>query len=273
MTQDQLERIKERQLEIMDEIHRLCETNKISYYIIGGTLLGAVRHKGFIPWDVDIDIAMTREEYIRFKEICARELGRDYFYTDYHDEKNYIAPHARVCDRNSRLEIKFDRLNSFNMVSGIYIDVFPLDNAPDDVSLREWQAQKLKAVRILKERRIPYSYSAKRWKRIAHHIRSFLLSWISVPKLNAYQQNLMMKFSSEDTQCVCSMASQYAYSKQCMPREIYGTPVLLEFEGRKYYAPEKYTDYLTRIYGDYMQLPPEEKRRANMEIYRTVEFF
>ena len=68
------------------------------------------------------------------------------------------------------------------------------------------------------------------------------------------------------------MASQYTYKKQCMPQEIYGTPVLLEFEGRQYYAPREYTQYLTRLYGDYMQLPPPEKRQANLEIFTAVEF-
>ena len=68
------------------------------------------------------------------------------------------------------------------------------------------------------------------------------------------------------------MASQYAYKKQCMPRDIYGTPVLLPFEGREYYAPERYTEYLTRLYGNYMELPPIEKRQSNMEIYSKVEY-
>ena len=68
------------------------------------------------------------------------------------------------------------------------------------------------------------------------------------------------------------MASQYAYAKQCMPREIYGTPTLLEFEGRKYYAPQQYRQYLTRLYGDYMQLPPPEKRQANLEFFTSVVF-
>jgi lipopolysaccharide cholinephosphotransferase len=83
----------------------------------------------------------------------------------------------------------------------------------------------------------------------------------------------MQKYSGETTQCLCSMASQYAYHKQCMPAGIYGKPVLLEFEGRAYYAPEQYREYLTRLYGDYNKLPPEEKRQANLELHHSIEFW
>lgn len=257
----------------MDEIHRICEKNAIKYYMIAGTLLGAVRHKGFIPWDVDIDIAMPREEYARFKEVCMQELCEDYYYCDYQNVKYYLCPHARICDKKSSVMAKYDHVNPIRATHGIYIDVFPLDNAPDDEKLRERQARKLKKLRILKEKRMPYSYSLNRWKRMIHYGRSMLLFWIPARGLNQYQQKCMQKYSSFQTECLCSMASQYTYAKQCMPREIYGRPTLLEFEGRHYYAPEKYTEYLTRLYGDYMQLPPENKRRANMELYRTVEFF
>ena len=77
---------------------------------------------------------------------------------------------------------------------------------------------------------------------------------------------------TEETKCICSMASHYSYAKQCMPREIYGTPVLLEFEGRQYYAPAQHNEYLQRLFGDYMQLPPEEQRQANLEIFTSIEY-
>ena len=81
-----------------------------------------------------------------------------------------------------------------------------------------------------------------------------------------------MKYKDINTECLCSMGSRYAYKKQCMSREIYGTPTLVDFEGRKYYAPENCHEYLVRLYGDYMQLPPEEKRQANMDIFTKIDF-
>ena len=272
MTQEELRKVGLIQLEIMDEVHRICEKHSITYYMIAGTLLGAVRHGGFIPWDLDIDLGMPREAYERFKSVCASELDGRYVYLDHTSHPNYIRPHALVARKDTKLHIKYDYLNPRIMDMGVYLDIFPLDNAPDQEASREKQAKALKKIRKFKEYRLPYSYSYKRWKRYAHYAVSALLAWAPVSKINDYQQKLMQKYRDEKTECICSMASQYAYKKQCMPRWIYGTPVLLEFEGRKYCAPEKYTEYLNRLYGDYLQLPPVEKRQANLEIYTALEF-
>ncbi len=272
MTIEELRRIGLVQLDIMDEIHRICEAEKITYYIIAGTLLGAVRHGGFIPWDLDIDIGLKREDYERFKVVCAKHLKAPYAYWDHHNCRCFPRPHALISRTDTNITVKYDQKNPKLMDLGIYIDIFPLDNAPDDPKLRKKQEKALLRIRKFKSYRIPYSYSHKLWKRYAHFMVSFLLSWIPVPAINQQQQNQMKKYSFQDTAKICSMASQYPYEKQCMSREIYGTPVLLEFEGRKYYAPEKYEEYLTQLYGDYMQLPPEEKRQANLAYYTSVKF-
>lgn len=271
MTQEELRKIGLLQLEILDEVHRICEKHNIAYYMIAGTLLGAVRHKGFIPWDLDIDIAMPREDYDRFKTISKTQMTGRYSYIDYLDQPDYMRPHALIVRNDTRIHFKYDCVNPKTYDLGVYIDVFPLDRAPDDEKLRKKQAKKLKNIRKLKDCRIQYCYSFKAWRRYVHYGISFLLSWIPVRAINRYQQEQMQKYRNEQTACICSMASQYAYEKQCMPQEIYGTPTLLEFEGRQYYAPEKYTEYLTRLYGDYMQLPPPEKRKANLDIFTAVE--
>ena len=141
MTLEELRQIGSVQLEIMDEVHRLCEKHGITYYMIAGTLLGAVRHKGFIPWDLDIDIGMPRQEYDRFRQVCAEELGANCVYLDLDSHPNYIRPHALVMRKDTRLQIKYDDVNPKTMELGIYLDVFPLDNAPDEESLREKQAK------------------------------------------------------------------------------------------------------------------------------------
>lgn len=270
MTTEELRKIALVQLDMMDKIHDICRSQNITYFIIAGTLLGAVRHKGFIPWDLDIDIAMPRQDYERFKEACAMHLKEPYVYLDHNNCRVYPRPHALISRTDTNVVTKYDRMNPKLMDLGIYIDIFPLDNAPDNLDLRRKQAQKLLRIRKFKSYRIPYSYSHKKWKRNAHYAVSALLSWIPVRSINQYQQRQMTQYADQNTKCICSMASQYAYAKQCMDRGIYGTPVLLEFEGRKYYAPEQYTQYLTQLYGDYMQLPPVEKRNANLEFYASV---
>ncbi len=273
MTQHDLDRIKNTQLQIMDSIHRFCTENDIVYYIIGGTLLGAVRHKGFIPWDIDIDIAMQRQDYEKFKCLWMSRMNEQYRYYDHTMTKNYWRPHAIVFDTNTRIHIKNDSNNKNVDKTGVYIDIFPLDNAPDNEKLRDKQTKKLIKIRKFKAYRIPYSYSKKKIKIFAHRCVSLILSMIaSVPFINRLQQQEMSRYNGSHTECLCSMASQYSYKKQCMPRDIYGKPVLLMFEGREYYAPEKYVEYLTRIYGNYMELPPIEKRQANLEIYSKIEY-
>ena len=272
MTVEELRKIGLIQLEIMDEVHNICEEEQITYYMIGGTLLGAVRHSGFIPWDLDIDVGMPREDYERFKKICSKRLQYPYVYLDHTQCRTFFRPHAVISRMDTRISIKYDDVNPKLLDLGIYIDIFPLDNAPDDSKLRQKQSERLLKIRKFKSIRIPYSYSHKKWKRYAHYAVSAALFWIPVRKINQYQQDQMQKYRYQKTKCICSMGSQYAYSKQCMDREIYGEPVLLDFEGRKYYAPANYKAYLTQLYGDYMKLPPEEKRKANLEIFTGVVF-
>lgn len=272
MTQEELRKVGQIQLDIMDEVHRICLENQITYYMIGGTLLGAVRHKGFIPWDLDIDIGMPREDYERFQAVCKTQLADRFSYIDYNDFRYFPRPHALVTRNDTKIYLQYDHVNPKVWERGVYLDVFPLDNAPDDQKLRQKQAKLLRKLRLLKEHRIPYAYTYKAWKRGLHYIRSGLLSLISVKKLNAYEQKQMQKYRDENTKRVCTMASQYPYESQCMDRQIYGAPVLLEFEGRQYYAPAKYCEYLAQSYGDYMQFPPEAERQANLEVFTSVEF-
>lgn len=271
LTQEQLHQIHATQIQIMDAVHALCEKQNITYYMIAGSVLGAVRHGGFIPWDLDIDIAMLRPDYERFIQLCETQLDEQLCCLHWENNAKHSRPHAVICKKGTVLTLKYDCFNRHADNFGIYIDVFPLDNAPDEEKLRKKHAKQLLSLRKLKERRVPYSYSCDVWRRAVHYTVSFLLSWLPIKTINRYQQQLMQKYRDQQTSCICSMASQYAYEKQCMPRSIYGKPVLLEFEGRRYYAPEKYEAYLTRLYGDYMQLPPEEKRQANLEVYAEVE--
>lgn len=272
MTHEDMKRISAIQLKIMDEVHRLCMENNITYYMIGGTLLGAVRHGGYIPWDVDIDIAMPREDYEVFEKICKTLLSENYDYVNYKTFRNYIRPHALVTHTGSRIHPKYDCVNPKLMDLGIYIDIFPLDNAPEDGGLQKKHAESLLRLRKFKDRRLMYCYSYSRLRRYIHYMVAALLSWISVERINEYQQKLMQKYREEQTGYLCSMGSRYKYEKQCMPREIYGQPVLLDFEGRQYYAPAQYEEYLRRLYGDYMRLPSVEEQQANLELYTSVEF-
>ena len=103
-------------------------------------------------------------------------------------------------------------------------------------------------------------------------IRKLPLFYISIDRLNLQFDKEMHRYDNVDTKFLCSMASHYSYERQCMPKEVYGTPQLVKFENRMYFAPEQLDEYLKRIYKDYMKLPPENERQFNLEYFETVVF-
>ena len=273
MNYSELDKLKHVQMEIMDEIHRLCVENGINYYIIGGTALGAVRHKGFIPWDVDIDIAMMRDDYEKFAVACSEKLSVDYIYRDYKNTKSFTHPHALVCKKHTFLSIRNGEVkNPKEENLGIYLDIFPLDVAPADKKKKCAQEKQIQRLKRLKELKRAYKYECNsKLKMIVKDIVSkIFLFWTSIDKINVIFDNVSMKYHGQNTGFVCSMSSHFSYAKQYMPYEIYGTPQLIPFGERMYYAPEKIEEYLTKIYGDYMKLPPESERQSNLEFFSEV---
>jgi lipopolysaccharide cholinephosphotransferase len=272
MIQSEFNRLQETQIEIMDEIHQICVENDIVYYIIGGTALGAVRHKGFIPWDLDMDIAMPRKDYEKFKRICKEKMNPRFKYRDFLNTANFSHPHALVCINNTILVNRFDKFNPGLENIGIYLDVFPLDNAPDNSSLRDYQMKQLKKIKRIKKNKLAFCYNSSRIKKIMKKLISFCYCWISVESINRKMDIIMQKYNNKETTCLCSMASRYSYLKQCIPIEVYGTPTEVLFENRKYFAPQQLEKYLSRIYGDYMKLPPIEEQRVNLNVFEKVTF-
>lgn len=272
MRQNDFRKLQMTQMEILDEAHRICEDANIKYYIIGGTALGAVRHGGFIPWDIDMDIAMPRDDYDRFKIACESSLNDRFIYRDYMNTRSFTRPHALISIKGTSLKTRTAKYNVHEKDLGIYLDIFPLDNAPDD---RDQQIKQASAIRRINRKRyikMARMYDKSMVKKIVKEIRKLSLFYVSIDDLNAELDHEMRRFESCDTRYMCSMASHYSYEKQCMPKEIYGVPQLVKFEDREYFAPAKIEEYLTRIYKDYMKLPPESDRQASMDYFETVVF-
>lgn len=267
-----LEKLKKAQVEILDEVHRLCLENDLVYYIIGGTALGAVRHKGFIPWDIDIDVAMPRDDYDKFAKICENNSSSRFAYHDSNNSKNYLYTHARFCIKNTLLFDKYQNLNKRVENIGIYIDIFPLDKAPEDIALQKKQAQKLMNIKKILSLKQARCYKRDFKNIVLKRFVSAMIFWTNTKKIIRRFNKESCRYEKTTSTLLCSMSSHYKYSIQCMPADIYGKPTLVKFEDREYFAPEKLNEYLTRIYGDYMQLPPESKRQSNMEVFSEVIF-
>lgn len=270
MNMTDLKKLQSVQLEIMDEVHRICAEHQITYYIVGGTALGAVRHGGFIPWDLDIDVAMPRADYERFAQIAPTSLANRYIYRDYKNTHNFMHPHALICVRNTFLSTKYDSLNSREENVGIYLDIFPIDVIPDEPVLCRKHLMDIERVKRIKYLRRGYLYSKQPLKNAAKKMVAALLFFYKIDKLNAKFDRVCQYYENTESSLRCLTSGRYGCFKEIMPAAIFGTPQLVKFEDRMYFAPEQLEEYLTRIYKDYMTLPPEEERQANLNYFDKV---
>lgn len=276
MKQQELENLQRVQLTIMDEIHKLCVNNNLRYYLIGGSALGAIRHKGFIPWDVDIDIAMPRKDYELFITQYSRQINPRFSVIDYRSEKNYHPPHALVILNNSVLIQEINELNPQMPNHGIYVDVLPLDIAPNNPQQRKSQERDLIRIRNFKEKKVSLIYPKNtKFEIFLKKIRRVLFAPVSLTRLNKKQQDIMMRYDSldeNDNTVWCSMASHYKYEKLCMNKNIFGEPLLKDFAGRNYYVPREIGEYLKQLFGDYMRLPSEEEQLRLRNLFKYASW-
>lgn len=271
ISQEALREIQLVQLQIMDEIHRVCVKNQIKYYLIGGSALGAVRHKGFIPWDADIDIALPRKDYERFVLDCSKELNDQFICEDYRSNPRHRVPHALVILKNSKMVYKTDLVQI-----PIFVDLLPLDQVPADEILQHEQEKKLNRIKkIINIKRLPIYSQNNLLERSIKHIIHFLLTPLSLRWLNEKQQKIAQMYDSlSESECplCCSTLSHYRYSKLCMDKSVFGFPELAEFEGRQYYVPCKVLDYLNHLFGDYMKLPPAAEQEKERKLILRAEW-
>ncbi len=250
-----LRKLQLTELEILKEIKRICEKHSLKYYLIGGTLLGAIRHKGFIPWDDDIDIALPRADYEKFCEICqGSELDEKYHLDSIYTNDKCLYSYSKIRKRDTLFNEQ--SIAHLDIPKGIFVDVFPLDFAKSEKS-------KIKAFRSLRIKQID-SYVFQKYEVIKSNalksiIRSVWFLSASPNKLKKRQQQLMQKVKQGNF--YVNYGSCYHHVKETMPCDYYGDGVQMEFEGEFFTVPKEYEKVLIKIYGTtWSQLPPEEKR-------------
>ncbi len=261
-----IKEIQQKQLELMRKVHKVCVEHGITYYLISGSCLGAVRHGGFIPWDDDIDIAMMRPDYERFVKGFNEWFDtQKYFLQTEWTDRDFAVPLARICIRGTWLDEPW--AEHLRCDKSMFMDIFPLDNVPDDEKERARHARKVNFYKSLLARKV-YSRSESRAANMVKGLISGLLKVIPLRSLLNRRRRLHMAYDDRHTACVSSLASKYGYRKHVMDREIYGTPVLMKFENEEFYMPEKYEEHLTRLFGPrYMEIPPVEKRQKPTPAY------
>lgn len=274
MEKEKLRALQYVQMSIMEDIHRVCVENNLRYYLIGGSALGAIRHKGFIPWDVDIDIAMPRPDYDAFVDVFSKELKPRLTCLSYKTIKKWWCPHAVVIMKDSIIIDKNGSRQTDLRPSEIFVDILPLDICPEREKQQKRQASRLLFVRNIKNWKA--AWSSKKdgaMKRFYKSILKLALSPFSWTLLNSWQHRIMTKYNETSKSGLwCSMVSHYGYKKLMMPATVFGTPTLADFENTQFYVPEQVIDYLTRIFGNYMRLPSESEQQAQMNVFVDAQW-
>ena len=252
-----LKKLHEVEIEILDEIVRICNENNLDYFLIGGTLLGAVRHKGFIPWDDDLDIAMPRQDYEKFLQLAKTELNSIYMIDNKNYNKDYYLNFTKIRKKNTIFEQDF-QIN-YNAPKGNWVDIFPLDKwKKENGILQNLKVRFIKMLRSIAHYKSGIILGNNKVK--LKKIIGFLFKPIPTYYIMNIADNLMKSNMKKNTKYFINISSQYDFKKQTILKEKFFPVKELEFEGNLYKVPGDYEYWLERIYGDYMKLPPVEDR-------------
>lgn len=260
---DQTRKVQLLQLEIAKEIKRVCEKYDIQYALKGGSLLGAVRHEGFIPWDDDMDFGMERSEYDRFVKIAPKELGEKYFLQTWDSEEHFALPFAKVMLKDTLWMERFTK--DVDISHCLYVDIFPIDPLPNEEKKRALQRKKLIFCRQLLLSKNHYNAGnyKRGWKKYLYKLTSLPALFISNKSLKRHFLKVIESGYEADNEYYYSFGSQYHYKKGMMKKEWVMKLKPYLFEGEIFPGPADYDGNLRMLYGDYMKLPPVEKRKVH----------
>ena len=263
LTLEDHKKIKEHILIMLKEFDRICVTYGINYSIFGGTLLGAIRHKGFIPWDDDADICMLREDYEKFRKISNKLDPSICFFQDNFNDKNYLWGYGKL-RRTGTTYIRTGQ-EHIKCKTGVFVDIFPLDDVPKSTFFQILQDFHCYIIRKILWSRVGKISDSKLTNRLFYKLLSIIPTELAFRHIDLYK-----KKSKNDTQnlvrtlCYTSIGKLYFKHpikyRYGMPKEWFKKLQYYEFDGIKILGPVSYDEVLKFEFNDYMKLPPIEKR-------------
>lgn len=258
LTDSQLRQLQLIELDMLVEFDRICRKYDIKYSITGGTLLGAIRHGGFIPWDDDADVSMLREEYEKFIDVCDMELDdKKYYFQDIDRTPGYRWGYGKLRRKDTVFLREYQEHMPYEQ--GIFLDIFPRDGVPDGVI--EGSVHKFCCFCV---RKILWSavgrYAAKNsvcrcWYSVLYNI--------SLPWIKKVYYYLVMWSDRKVTKLVRALTFPVPHNEKGYRREWYNDYVDIKFEGYTLMAEKGYMNWIEQEFHDYMKLPPAEKRKVH----------
>lgn len=240
-------------LGIAKDIDELCKRNGIEYYLLGGSALGAIRHKGFIPWDDDLDIIMDHKHYEKFLKICREQLDSDKYYI-----QEALIDWPMLFTKIRLKGTFFEEPGAYGTERekrGIFIDVFKLDNAPKSILAKKWQY--LCGKYVLCYALLKRGYREANFKKKILMYSSWPLNIKPLRRLFLYQ---LVKYNDQHTDEFATFGERYRYKATFYRKELFGKPLYVPFEDTMLPVPEKYDEMLTQLFGDYMTPPPVKEQ-------------
>lgn len=271
MKEIDLEELKSIELDILKDVTRFCDEYNLRYFLCGGTLLGAIRHKGFIPWDDDIDLIMPRKDYEKFFLTYISENGY-YFADGITNNPNHWMAAGKVLDK--RIVVKN---NNEKYESSVWIDIFPTDGVPKNKIIRYLHFWHTKIVNYLYLSTVTTFSESKhyvdkldKFGELKQSVRTFgkyilikLFGNMNPSILLRYIDKQVSKYPISESEQIASQTACQYFMREIVDKKNFLEQVPVEFEGHKFWGPKGYDEYLTNLYGpNYMELPPVEKRKS-----------
>ena len=260
--QSAMAKLHELQLKIALEIQRICEQNGLRYFLVYGTLLGAVRHGGFIPWDDDMDVGMLREDYDAFVQACERDLRPEFLLQTWDTDPSYPFPAGKIRLKGTHTGEKFAPGDGED---GIYVDIFPFDAVPDGALARRangWLRFVGKRLLWMKKGYGRCIRDESRGQRLKYGVAATAVRFIPYAWLKRCMERTLLCRRGSRTRYVAA-PGEYPFAKECIDRGWAEELEPVAFEGGTLPAFRASDAYLRKLYGDYMTPPPPEQRHTH----------